>query len=731
MATVVLTALGTVFGGPLGAFAGSLIGQQIDGAIFGSPRIEGPRLKDFAVSTSSYGQPLPRHFGSVRAPGTIIWSSDLKETKETSGGGKGRPSTTTYAYSVSFAVILSSGPIDRVGRIWADGNLLRGAAGDLKSSGRLRIHTGHGDQQPDPLLAAVLGTECPAHRGCAYAVFEDLALADFGNRIPGLSFELFAGHGPWMLAPLMEPLGYFEPSAVMLPLEGFSHEGGSIAAILAQFDRLGPISPVADGSKIRIPSLPESGHGVHELPLPAVAVGGEFGREIGQSQTRVRARHGSLTALRYYDKARDYQPGLQRAQGLDASGGAVTLELPGVLEASVARSIVDSAAKREAIRRETLSWRLAQLDPSVGPGSIVRAPGVAGLWMITEWEWRETGIELQLTRHIELDADVAFPTDPGIGWIPPDRLPGATLLRVFEVPWDGYGSGDTERVLAALDSTASLWAGAALFAKHADALEPIGTAGRSRATTGNLVTQLNPSTCLRFEGGATLRLRLNGTEAALIPAGVDALARGANRLLVGAEVLQFANAEPTGDGEWLLTGLLRGRGGTEIAAQRIHAPGTAVTLLDDQLVSIASDALAPGVDTLIAAIGRADEEPVYAALENRGASRRPPSPCHPRMHRGADGTISLSWARRSRGGWAWLDEVDQPLVEQSELYEIGIGPAASSVRSFVSATPFLTLDAVTVSDLEASHAGAAIWVRQSGSFGKSFPLLLGTIGPAS
>ena len=32
----------------------------------------------------------------------------------------------------------------------------------------------------------------PAYRGLAYVVFENLALTAFGNRIPQLSFEIFA-----------------------------------------------------------------------------------------------------------------------------------------------------------------------------------------------------------------------------------------------------------------------------------------------------------------------------------------------------------------------------------------------------------------------------------------------------------------------------------------------------------------------------------------------------------
>ena len=203
MATLVLTAAGSVFG-PIGAAIGAVAGRSIDAQIFNSGTRQGPRLKELSVSTSSYGTPMAGHYGTVRTPGTIFWATDLQENSSSEGGGKGKPETTSYTYSVSFAVALSSLPIDGSGRIWADGNLLRGSAGDLKAGGSLRIHRGTRDQDKDPLLEAELGSECPAHRGLAYAVFEDLDLTDFGNRIPALSFEVFAGQGNRFLDGLLE-----------------------------------------------------------------------------------------------------------------------------------------------------------------------------------------------------------------------------------------------------------------------------------------------------------------------------------------------------------------------------------------------------------------------------------------------------------------------------------------------------------------------------------------------
>lgn len=118
MATLVLTAVGAAVGGPIGAAVGAIAGQQIDARLFAPKARHGPRLGELAVQTSSYGSAIPKIFGAMRAAGTVIWATDLREERSSSGGGKGRPRTVEYSYSASFAVALSARPIRGVGRIW-------------------------------------------------------------------------------------------------------------------------------------------------------------------------------------------------------------------------------------------------------------------------------------------------------------------------------------------------------------------------------------------------------------------------------------------------------------------------------------------------------------------------------------------------------------------------------------------------------------------------------------
>jgi hypothetical protein len=155
MATLVLSSVGTALGGPVGAAIGALIGQSIDQQLLGGSR--GPRVGDLSVQTSSYGTQIPRVYGKMRVAGSIVWSTDLVQSSEVVGV-KGQPDT-TFSYSVSFAVAVSSRPIRSIGRIWADGKLIRDTDGLFKVPATLRVHVGGEDQEIDPLIASIEGIE--------------------------------------------------------------------------------------------------------------------------------------------------------------------------------------------------------------------------------------------------------------------------------------------------------------------------------------------------------------------------------------------------------------------------------------------------------------------------------------------------------------------------------------------------------------------------------------------
>lgn len=187
MAQVVLGGIGQAVGGGVGRLIGSTLGAMIDQSLVAGlerPRQRGPRLNTLALQGAAEGAPMACVFGRARVAGHVIWAARFREGRKTSSAGKGGPRVVEYDYSLSFAVALCEGPIDGIGRIWADGQ-------PMDPGGvTMRVHRGGDTQMPDPLIEAVEG-EAPAYRGTAYVVFEDLPLGPYGNRPPQLAFEIF------------------------------------------------------------------------------------------------------------------------------------------------------------------------------------------------------------------------------------------------------------------------------------------------------------------------------------------------------------------------------------------------------------------------------------------------------------------------------------------------------------------------------------------------------------
>lgn len=213
MANIVLPvvggAVGFVLGGPAGAMIGANIGAMAGGAFAKSQRIklptqEGPRLAELRAQVSTYGNVIPRLYGTIRLAGNVIWSTDIKEvrsehtTHHSSGGGKGgggrrstvSQTTVSYSYYVTLAIAICEGEIDEVIRVWADSMVLTQNV-LAANHGRYNVHLGTENQSPDDIIAKYKPSGTfPAYRGIAYVVIEDFPLAEFGNRIPNFTFEV-------------------------------------------------------------------------------------------------------------------------------------------------------------------------------------------------------------------------------------------------------------------------------------------------------------------------------------------------------------------------------------------------------------------------------------------------------------------------------------------------------------------------------------------------------------
>lgn len=721
MATLILSTVGSIFGGPIGGSIGALVGRQIDSMIFKPSAQEGPRLTELKITTSSYGMPIARHYGRMRVPGQIIWSTDLVEHKDQQGSKTG-PTVVSYTYSASFAVALSSRPLRSVGRIWADGKLLRGAGGDLKVGGTFRLHTGEGDQPQDALLAGAEGAaRCPAYRGLAYAVFEDLELSEYGNRIPTLTFEVIGDEGTLSLASLLEgTLDQVEAQLTLDGIEGISGEG-SLGELLGALDPLYPLD--CDACDDRLVLQPDRLQ-TAAIALPDAATSTkreDFGGNQGYARKRQGESEQPLEVLRYYDIDRDFQPGAQRAMGKPLPGQPRSIDLPAAMTATAARRLVGDAAKRAEWSRQTLSWRVTELDPAVRPGARVTVPGHPGKWRVSSWEWHDQGIDLALSRLSPLAA-LSTAADPGRANPAPDLVSSPTALTACELPWDGNPGSSVPLMLAFASSSGPGWAGAALFVDQGDgALQPVGATGRTRAVIGTALDALPAASPLLFDRQHSVTVALVGADLVLGDATMRQLAMGANRALLGEEIIQFASAAPLGGGQWRLGGLWRGRGGTE-AAISSHLSGEPFVLLDGNGIALDPQAVGEAPGTLLAALGLGDPAPVTCPILLRGIGTRPLSPVHGRAIAQADGSLRLVWTRRARGAWQWQNSADVPLNEQAEAYSVSFGDDLTQAGFWDVSAPELLIDAASVTALLTAAPAGIFRVVQRGDRGTSAAL---------
>ena len=710
MATLMLTSLGSALGGPLGAAIGGLVGQSIDRSLFGALARRGPRLGDLSVQTSSYGSMVPRLYGKMRVAGTVIWATDLKEGGELQSGGKGQPDALTYSYSVSLAVALSSRPLQGIGRIWADGQLLRGSAGDFKVKTKFRFYSGDEDQPADPLIASIEGIDAtPAYRGLALAVFEDLQLAAFGNRIPVLTFEIEADEGSATIGDILADvssgcIAVDEPRTV----DGYAAYGQSAEEAC---------SPLIEGYDLEL----------HNEGLRLVGPAGaaatkveeaELGCSIeGEGAPRTERSQGSAAALpaavslTFYDASREYQTGEQSATSGGHSRTRQRLELPAVLPAADAKSLAEAKLARSWIQRDLLKLRLPPGWLGLAPGDVVHLEGGD-----QQWRARKIVVDglvvtaelVQQSRPVGVSK-----ADPGRIVAPADRIAEPTIVALIELPGGDKAAGP--HVYIAATGGRTPWRPVPVQLSG-PAFDLTTSTARNRAVMGSVTQVAGPCGSALLDLDSSLEVQLFHSDNWLNSCEDEGLAAGANLALVGNELLQFGSAVALGDNRFRLSRLLRGRGGSEWAVAS-HEAGERFILLDPAALTRISVPLA-AMNTAITAVplGLADGDGSSAKRLLTGEGIRPPSPVHLNVARAADGGATVTWVRRSRLGWTWNDEVEVPLGEARELYRV----RASGSKGTIERTTAETACRFEASELlSIGAAQMEVAVAQLGDFGAS------------
>ncbi|MFZ1736698.1 phage tail baseplate protein, partial [Sphingorhabdus sp.] len=724
MATLILTTVGSFFGGPIGGALGGYVGRQIDSAIFGGPKPrEGARLNELTVQTSSYGTQIPGVLGKMRMAGTVIWASDLIEQKVKSGGGKNRPSTVQYSYSVNLAVAISSRPVKRIGRIWADGNLVRGQDGIFKVDTEFRFYPGSEFQAVDPLIASAENVaKCPAFRGLSYVVFEGLQLADFGNRVPSFSFEVIERDAPVSVSDICNSAsGGLISGTSAETVSGYALQGDSARASIKPVLKLAPVAvlPVDDGMVVRDWAAPMSSHSLSDVAEAQGDARPSLDRSFPGAEAEIPA-----FGLRYYDVSRDFQAGLQVSARSGVGRKPHAFEFPGALDAQAALRLADWQLLNIPRQSFETVGMFAIGPESLAVGDKAMLPGDQRSWHIAEVEM--SGLALRVTLRsafVDSGPDAAL-ADPGRNLVGSDLPIGETVLVAMDLPALAGNNAEKPIVAIAAAGTEAGWRRAAISLIDGDNRIELGQTAPA-AIIGELLEILPPHPNHLLDTQNQLRVRLLH-EAMELPAGSGhPVSPTAPAVWIGDEIVRYGFAERISATDYRLTNLLRGVSGTDFSPN-VHQIGAPLVLLDsDTLHFVEGHPLIVGQDITFEAMGLADVLPETTELLLNGNALRPLSPVHSSFDVNDAGDGLLSWIRRTRRDNGWQDSVDIPIGEDVLSFEILCYSSGLLRSAWTTDVEHLVIPAAELTALAGGLSGVLDFeFRQIGTHSKSGPALL-------
>ncbi|NCC03455.1 MAG: hypothetical protein EOM37_05330 [Proteobacteria bacterium] len=191
-----------------------------------------------------------------------------------------------------------------------------------------------------------------------------------------------------------------------------------------------------------------------------------------------------------------------------------------------------------------------------------------------------------------------------------------------------------------------------------------------------------------------------------------------NAALLGNEIIQWRNATLLAENLYELSGLLRGRRGTEWATGS-HAIGDKfVVLATGSLYRMAMASTQIGQTAYYKALpsGGDWDDAAQTSQKFNAASLRCFSPVHVKGARDELGNLTLTWARRTRWNGEWLDEIDIPLFEAEEAYQIDILKGSAVVRTISATATSTTYSAVDqTTDFGAAQSVLSVAVYQMNS----------------
>lgn len=473
--------------------------------------------------------------------------------------------------------------------------------------------------------------------------------------------------------------------------------------------------PVRGGALVKTFTAAElAARGSGETRPPAVAMRDQDPSELAR---RLHVRYMSL--------ARDHEPSQQKSPARLESGtvSEPTLEVPVVISDDQAAQIAEVLLAEQWTGRRSFTFATSVRNIGLEPADPVGLPvdGRTIRALIKTIEFARPG-----TLQIEAVRDLAEQYTSTATGSAPESVPindmpilGTPLLTLLDLPYLGASdprdpSGNAS-VLVLVRSVGGNAFNGALIEQTLDSgatYEDL-AAVDIRPAYGTLTAALPSGPTTIFDDGNELLVDLHSGE--LSSRDLAAVLAGANLCAVGApgrwEILQFTTAVKTSATEWKLTGLLRGRRGTEWAVGSseegdqfvLLSPVGAVPVLE-----LDTSRIGWTLSLRTTLVGTLTSSGEISAFTPAGVILKPFAPAALAASGSlGDGGWMVSWSRRDRVAIEFPQSGTFVMSEASERYEVDLLDADGTVLATVSTTT----EAAHISEL-ALVGGAGSGVAQ-------------------
>ncbi len=385
----------------------------------------------------------------------------------------------------------------------------------------------------------------------------------------------------------------------------------------------------------------------------------------------------------YISEARDYQEGSQDAKRISSivtTQEQVTQRVNISLSSEQAIQIAETLLYQAWIGRTSYEFTLPPAHIRIDPGDYLRIPveGVNTRVFVETIDYGVSGLlKISTTRDDNevfvsesIGSDVPFDdNDSLVSFPPPSTLINMDipLLRDKDEDAGFYQgasgpNGYTGTIVDVSDSGGSNWLGLISYTKAQVSI------------TGFLTAVLSPGPTTLFDETNTFTVRFfNDTFALSSVTETEILTDKTISGHINGEVIKWQTVVDNGDGTWTLSKLLRGLRGTE-NSMVTHALGSRFTVLTPSTTArISAESSEIGVERLYRAtsINAVTLALFSIAFTNTAKGLFPYSPVY--ITATKDGTgRTINWFRRARTDHELRDNVDVPLGEATEDYEVDI-----------------------------------------------------------